>query len=192
MNKLCAIFAVVLLCVGCASSDQQISYYQLATGPSASKVFIDKPQLMIDPIDIVDYLKRPNILFKQQSNTLYVTKYHVWAEPLDLSIARGLVNRLNSSQDKFRVDDSRFSRCSAANDCYRLRLFVEKFYPTHDSTVEFAGKYQIFRGDKLLLKQDFSLMKVLREDGYPHAVFTLRELLNQLSTQIELYMSQQP
>jgi len=185
MIKAVFLGAIALVCVGCQSPDISVRQYQLAPQPQTAMVADDAKQLIIEPVVLVDYLKRPNILLKQDSNTLYVTKYHVWAEPLDKAIARTLVNHLNSNQQQWRVDHGMFNRCNDDNKCLRLSVLVEEFYPTDESTVNFSGKYRLSRNNKVLMQHDFNLINALDTDGYPHAVDKLQQLILQLSSQIE-------
>lgn len=185
MIRLCSLGVIALLSVGCSSSDVAVRYYQLADDPVSSTISSVSRQLVIEPVVLVDYLKRPNILLKQKSNNLYITKYHVWAEPLDKAIARTMVNHLNKQQSNIRVDNGLFARCVDNEKCFRLTLLVEDFYPTDNSLAKFSGKYQIVRNGKIIVQQDFNLRNDLNEDGYQHAVLRLQDLIYQLSSQIE-------
>jgi len=185
MIRMVCVAVIALVGVGCQSPDISVRQYQLAQQPQTAAVINTSKQLIIEPIVLVDYLKRPNILLKQDNNQLYVTKYHVWAEPLDKAIARTLVNHLNHRQQQWRVDHGLFSQCIDQKSCLRLILLVEEFYPTDGSTVNFSGKYRLSRNHKILTQQDFNLSHQLSVDGYPHAVDKLQQLILQLSSQIE-------
>lgn len=181
--KLLVVSALLLLISGCSSVKPEVQYYQLSPAPRAQGVDLSLPKLLIEPVELVDYLKRANLLLQRQSGQLYVTKYHVWAESLDKAIARSLVNFLNRSQTKFRTQ-SQFDR-QCQQGCYRLKLLVEQFYPTEHSTVIFAGKYQLLRGNVLIAQRDFNLQQSLAGDGYGVAVTSLHHLTVKLASQIQ-------
>lgn len=185
MIRLLLISTLTMMCIGCQSSDVSLQHYQLAKSPKQVGVNASAPQVIIEPVVLVDYLKQPNILLKQQQNSLYVTKYHVWAEPLDKAIARTMVNYLNQQGDEVRVEHGLFAQCAEQSQCVSLRLYVEAFYPTDDSLALFSGKYQLIRAGKLIGQYDFNLTNELTLDGYPHAVEQLQQLVYQLSSQIK-------
>jgi len=183
MSKFLVIVAAVLLVAACQTSQRQTQYYQLANTPQTMSVSSDVSRLIIEPVILVDFLKRPNILLKQANNTLYVTNYHVWAEPLDKAIARAMVNIINQESLDLRAERKPLAICKNHN-CYNVRIYVEAFYPLHSSQVEFSGKYIIERGNILVHQQDFNLVSELTSDGYPHAVSKLATLIAELSSQI--------
>jgi len=184
MIRLFALAAITMLAAGCQSNDSHTQYYQLATAPVANEVKPSAAQLIIDQVVLVDFLRRPNILLKQENNTLFVTNYHVWAEPLDKAIARTMVNFINQDSMQLRAEHQLLKQCTK-NDCYRLSLFVEAFYPSSQSQVQFSGKYKLHHGDNVVVQQDFNLVNDLEIDGYPHAVEKLQQLIYQLSSHIE-------
>lgn len=184
MTRAITLALMTLMIMGCESTTTHTQYYQLADEPATATVQEGTKRVVIEPVSLVDFLKRPNILLKQENNTLYVTNYHVWAEPLDKAIARAMVNRINQRGSELRAGQARFSQC-LDSQCVSLKLIVEGFYPTDQSSVIFSGKYQLKQGTHLLSQQDFSLAKDLASDGYPHAVEQLKQLVYQLSSQIE-------
>lgn len=185
MIRFFILLVIALLGAGCQSTDTYTKYYQLADAPVQRQVEQRQIQLIIEPVVLVDFLKRPNLLLKQADNTLYVTNYHVWAEPLDKAIGRAMVNFINQQSDKLRSEHRLFDQCNKTQ-CYRLTLFVEGFYPTKQSQVEFSGKYRLSNNDnEIIAQQDFNLVDDLELDGYPHAVDKLQKLIHQLSSQIE-------
>ena len=191
MNKVILSLCLLML-AGCQSTSQSVNVFQLSKGPQPTQVDFSAKQLLIKRIAVVDYLKQSSIVFEQESGELVTTRYQLWAEPIDKGISRSLINDINSSQDSIRADDHHFSRCRSASDCYTAELYVEKFYPSYDSSVTFAGKYKLYLGDKLMAQHDFNLRKTLNEDGYAHAVESLNALIAQLGNTMLEQVSQLP
>lgn len=181
--KSLTICGLLLLVIGCSSVTPVVQFYQLSQPPKAQGVDLALPKLVVEQVELVDYLDRSNLLLQRASGQLYVTKYHVWAEPLDQAIARTMVNYLNSSQQVFRAESRFQHRCRA--ECYRLKLVVEQFYPTEKSTVVFSGKYQLRLGGELIAQHDFNYSEPLSDDGYPVAVTSLHGLTVKLASQIQ-------
>ncbi|NRA83195.1 MAG: membrane integrity-associated transporter subunit PqiC [Gammaproteobacteria bacterium] len=174
--------AVVALLTACSSGKPNINYYQLSPAPTTQQVDLNLPTLFFETISLVDYLKQTNLILANDSGQLYVTRYHVWAEPLEQAIARSMVNHLNQSQQKFRAQHQFKSSCGG--QCYRVKLLVEQFYPTESNQVIFAGKYQLIKDGKVIAQQDFNLQQTLKQDGYGAAVSSLHQLTIQLASQI--------
>jgi uncharacterized lipoprotein YmbA len=122
-------------------------------------------------------------LLQRQSGQLYVTKYQVWAEPLDQAIGRAMVNYLNQSQHSFRAQSQLLIPCR--QDCFRVKLLVEQFYPTEQGVVVFSGKYQLFQDNNLIAQQDFNLQQAQTTDGYAMSVKSLHQLTVKLASQIQ-------
>jgi len=190
--KFMLITLMSLILIGCQSASQSTNIFQLSHGPKSSVVDFNAAQLMIKRIELVDYLKQSNIVFEHQNGELTATKYQMWAEPIAKGIARTLVNEINASQDAIRADSSMFASCRDKTKCFSVQLFVEKFYPSYDSNVKFSGKYKLYLGDNLIEQQDFNLEKNLSEDGYSHAVDSLKLLVGQLGSKISKRVSRQP
>lgn len=186
--KLITISMLIALVSACSSIKPTVNFYQLSQAPQAQGVDLSLPKLLIEQVELVDYLQRSNLLLQRNSGQIYVTKYHVWAESLDKAIARTMINFLNRSQKNFRTQ-SRFDQpCQQA--CFRLKLLVEQFYPTENSLVVFAGKYQLLQGNKLIAQHDFNLQQSLAADGYDVAVASLHELTVKLASQIQQQLTQ--
>ncbi|MCG7530345.1 PqiC family protein [Psychrobium sp. MM17-31] len=191
MKKILVSLGVVLL-VGCQSVTQSVNIFQLSSGPQSAEVNFDAKQLLIKRVAVVDYLKQSNIVFEGEGGELIATRYQLWAEPIDKGISRSLINDINNAQSEIRADDHYFTRCREQAKCYSVEIYVEKFYPSFDSTVKFAGKYKLYHDDKVISQHDFSLQKDLNEDGYSHAVATLDKLVSQLGQSIVKQVSQLP
>lgn len=177
--------------IGCQSVPPSINTFQLSQGPESNIVNFDATQLIIERIELVDYLKKNNIIFEHNYGELTATKYQLWAEPINKGIARTLVNTINASQKIIRADSSNFMSCRVKTTCYRVQIFVEKFYPSFDSSVKFSGKYKLYLNDELLEQQDFNLKENLTIDGYGHAVGSLTLLVDQLGGIIIQRLSQE-
>ena len=177
--------------IGCQSAPPSINVFQLSQGPQSAVVNFDATQLLVERIELVDYLKQNNIIFEHNYGELTATKYQLWAEPINKGIARTLVNNINAEQNVIRADSSEFTTCRIKTACYRVTIFVEKFYPSFDSSVKFSGKYKLYLNETLIEQQDFNLQETLTQDGYPHTVESLTLLVGQLGKIITKRLSPQ-
>ncbi|MGB1296623.1 MAG: PqiC family protein [Psychrobium sp.] len=190
--KRIVISLAMLALAGCQSVSQSVNIFQLSGGPNTAQVDFNATQLLVKRVALVDYLKQSSIVFEGEGGELIATRYQIWAEPVDKGISRSLINDINQSQTAIRADDQYFARCRPQSSCYSVELYVEKFYPSYDSSVKFAGKYRLFRDDTLLAQHDFNLTKDLSDDGYGHAVDSLDDLVAQLGKSIVEQVSQLP
>jgi len=186
--NLLIISLVALFVTGCSSVKPSVNFYQLSPAPISQSVNLASATLLIEPVSLVDFLERPNLLLQRQSGQLFVTKYQLWAEPLDKAIARALVNDLNVSQQDFRAQSQLVTHC--VDRCFRLKLLVEQFYPTEQGFVIFSGKYQLFQDDVLIEQHDFNWQQSQAQDGYAVAVQSLHRLTIKLASQIQQQVQQ--
>lgn len=86
----------------CTVSTPPIRYLQLssASAPSGSQ---DTPVILIEAIDLPDYLLRDELARRIDDVTLRYDPYQRWAEPLDLAVQRVLAEHLGALLDTRQV-----------------------------------------------------------------------------------------
>ena len=144
--------------IGCQNVPPSINVFQLSQGPQSAVVNFDATQLLVERIELVDYLKQNNIIFEHNYGELTATKYQLWAEPINKGIARTLVNNINAEQNVIRADSSEFTTCRIKTACYRViciqylpqQVFLFQFLQHHIS-VDFYGIHRTVYRDVLSL-----------------------------------------
>lgn len=138
---LCAL-AVLLAITGCATNSQPVRYFTLepvvepASSPPIAAV------VAVGPVDVPDYLDRPQIVTRRGGNELLFDEFNRWGGPLDDEVNRLLVRHLGKALGRTQVL-SYPSRLAASWD---LRVVIE--------LKRFDGKV----GGDVLLLVNWSLM----------------------------------
>lgn len=89
--KLIIVSSTFHLLAACGSTPP--SNYYLLTANSDFASVPDAPSIGVGPIEIPAYLNRNNLVYSKGGNTLQITEYERWAEPINDGMARVL--RLN-------------------------------------------------------------------------------------------------
>ena len=181
----------LLLCTACAAAPQQIQHYVLETRakpsvqPAATTAAADKvgaDLVVVGPVDLAEYLDQPSLVMQQGGHAFHVAQYHVWAEDLSRALTRALVHDLDRQDTPYRFEDRADQHSGTA--VRHIRLRIDQFHPTDQSRVILAGQYWIYQKKKLLARRSFALQNTLQENGYPHAVDSMRQIVKQLAAQL--------
>jgi len=121
------LLAALALLSGCLSlgGSDVASFYLLSSIPRQASASQGRPLVVgVGPIDVPEYLNRPQIVTRIGPNQLRLAEFHKWAEPLDNGIARVLAANLAAS---LPVEAVFFPwRRSAAID-YQILVQVQRF-----------------------------------------------------------------
>ena len=181
----------LFLCTACAAAPQQIQHYVLETRPkpsSQSSVItaaadkVGAAVVIVGPVDLAEYLDQPSLVMQQGGHTFHVAQYHVWAEDLSRALTRALVHDLDRQNTPYRFEDRADQHGDTA--VRHIRLRIDQFHPTDQSQVILAGQYWIYQKKQLLARRSFTLQNTLQENGYPHAVDSMRHIVTQLAAQL--------
>lgn len=187
MIKHVVLFVFVFL-VGCSSGPvEQVSYY-LLSGAQLKKASIGKPEqlkpILIEEIRLADYLKQSNLAIQLNSNQIFYSRQHAWAERLQVGLERALLEDLNSQSSvySFHSQKSPLQVPIVA----RLVIQFDHFVATDDSKVIATGSYWVASTAevKKYTKSSFQFEAELRQDGFAHSIEQLRALVSKLSQQI--------
>jgi len=97
-----ALLTVLLLASACSVSTPPIRHLQLSSGARESGAQ-DDPVIVIETVDLPDYLLRDELARRIDDVTLHYNPYLRWAEPLDLAVQRVLAELLSELLDTRRV-----------------------------------------------------------------------------------------
>lgn len=123
---------VPLLLAACASAPQT-AFYTLALDSAPASVADFPAHVAIGPIDLPDYLDRPQIVTRIGENRLRVDEFNRWGGRLDEQIDHVLQRGLGSALGRDRVFGHR-SGVGVGRD-YRIALQVLRFDGTPDGDV---------------------------------------------------------
>ena len=181
----------LFLCTACAAAPKQVQHYVLETTAktsaktSAKTAALDKVSaalVVVGPVDLAEYLDQPSLVMQQGRHTFHVAQYHVWAEDLSRALTRALAHDLDQHATPYRFEDRADQHGATA--VRQIRLRIDRFHPTDQNQVVLAGQYWIYHKNQLLVRRSFALQGDLQENGYPHAVDRMRQIVRQLADQL--------
>jgi len=178
----------LLICAGCArtlpaqfyvlSPMQATTMEEPITGDTAGFT------LGIGPVEIPEYLDRPQIVTRGGGHELKLAEFNKWAETLEENISRVLTENLTSLlyADAFRVYPWRGSQSID----YRLALDVIRFDGSLSENVSLVTRWSIFGkgGRKLLLRKKSSFTEPVASPDYEALVTAQSSALEAFSREI--------
>ncbi|MFT5837577.1 MAG: putative lipoprotein YmbA [Flavobacteriales bacterium] len=190
--KTVTIFLCLALFFSCASEPLNVRYYLLHTPENTVPDTSDKtkPIVVLQLLDIADYLRQSSLVMQIDEHELHYSRQDVWAEKLQSSFYKALLQDLNATDHRDYVA----SYSPIAKDAMAaITIKLEHFHATDSSTVVSSGQYWLSENAPQTSKNQhimtsthsFFFESPLKRDGYAHAVEQLRTLLERLAKQIE-------
>lgn len=190
--KILAICLCMTLLVGCTSKPLSVRYYLLHTPENNLPNTADKtkPIAVLQLLNVADYLRQTSLVMQVDQHELYYSSQDVWAEKLESSFYKALLQDLNTSGQRSYVASSAPEEIDATTS---ISIQLAHFHATDKSTVVSSGRYWL-SGSNQQIEQNknltssshvFFFESQLKQDGYAHAVEQLRTLVTSLATQIE-------
>ena len=172
---------------GCASSTAPVTYYLLTpTAPAtAAGVNQDNRQsLVIENVELSEYLRQSGLILQSGDNQLTVSKSHLWAEGLDQAVPKALLRELQRQSQEYAFFLQSADYVSRTD--YRLRLHVENLQATDRGEVITSGRFQLISSADAAgsVAADFHFRRDLDRDGYGPAVEQMRVLVGQIAEAI--------
>ena len=174
------IFLISLLLSACSSAPTtDINYYLLDT----NIVDLDKNSakksgetIRLNKLHLAHYLENTRLPLLQHDQVIAFASQHVWAEPLQISIQRILVNDFKRySPYQLRLKHTPNSK----NSDYSLEIHITHFSATDDASVILLGSYWFDEKE-----HSFHFKRELTADGFSHSVGKQRELIAELVKEI--------
>ena len=173
-----AALMLALCVVGCASTPQA-HFYTLGTESASTGAAATQRQLSLGlgPIDMPQYLDRPQIVTRDGGNRLSVDEFNRWGGSLDEEIQRALGARLAARLGTERIYPYP-SRIVASTD-YRLALEIRTFDGRIGGDVELDLAWSLIddRTADVLEVRRATYRRAVAQPGYGAYVAALGELL---------------
>lgn len=99
-----------------------------------------RPVLAVGPVDLPDYLRRPQIVSREGENRIKVAEFDRWAAPLNEQVERVLAENLGARMPGMVVVNYREQRFKPR---YRLSMSVERFERQDGKRVQLAGRWTL-------------------------------------------------
>lgn len=144
------------------------------------------PQITIGimPVEIPDYLDRPEIVSRDTSNGLSLAEYDRWAGDLRNDIARILAERLSAQLPQERVFILTGRRSTPAD--YHIAVQVRRFEPVPGESIWLKAQWAVTEksGQSVLLRRDSDLREPISGQGYPQTVAAMSRAVDNLGQEM--------
>ena len=195
--KIVTICICMALLVSCTSEPLNVRYYLLHTPENKisntaleTKLNKAKSIVVLQLLNVADYLHQASLVMQINQHELHYSRQDVWAEKLQSSFYKALLQDLNTTGKRDYVASSSPNAIYAATG---ITVKLEHFHATDASTVVSSGRYWLSENgprthkNKELAKSShaFFFESPLKLDGYAHSVEQLRTLVASLAKQIE-------
>jgi uncharacterized lipoprotein YmbA len=200
--KIVTICLSVALLIGCTSEPLSVRYYllhtpenkvpniTLVTQPIKTQPIKTKPTVVLQLLNVADYLRQSSLVMQVNQHELHYSRQDVWAEKLQSSFYKALLQDLNAIGQRNYVTSSSPNATLATTT---ISIQLEHFHATDTSTVVSSGRYWVSADEPKTDKSKdlvtsihtFYFESDLKQDGYAHAVEQLRTLVASLSNEIE-------
>jgi len=182
---LAALSFAVLTTVGCTTLPQT-RYYALSATELAPARTATELVLAIGPIDLPEYLRRPQIVTRVEGNRLIVDEFNRWGGSLEEEIDRVLAQNLGKLAGSQRIY-SYPSRIVADID-YRISLYIRGFDGALGNTVTLDASWSIIdeQSANVVRTNQGRYQAAAVEGGYANYATALSGTLEQLSRDLAI------
>ena len=158
---------------------ERYSLPEMTAPASASPVTTAAQTLVLNRIQLADYLDTDRIVIQLDDITMHPARDHLWIDSLSQELRRGLRARLSSRLSPVTVVDPQPGLPATA---HTLNITIDQFQGHMQGYAVLSGQWQL--GDSTLPAQPFRFKTPLAEDGYPALVRALGHNLDLLCEQI--------
>lgn len=160
----------------------EVAAPQTSTPSANASQQVQKQTLVLNRIQLADYLDTDRIVMQVNDVTLYPARDHLWVDNLAQELQRGLRTRLSSRLANTAIVDPLPGAPLSTNS---LQLTIDQFHGQMSGFAVLSGQWQLLSADrKPLQSQSFKFSTPLTESGYPALVRALGSNLDLLSDQI--------
>ncbi len=195
VKNILTVFTVLLLVACISSPTDRVKYYSLSLDSGEAPTSVSNSlnqqelQVVVGPVQLPKFLRQDKLIMQIGAHEIYSANFHRWAEPLEESVAKVLIQALNKENTHYRF--SKIFPQWRKNAQFNLKLEFEKFHATDAAEVVVSGRYWLYDNQSnLKIDQTFNLSDTLTQDGYLHTVEKLQGRLHQLSNEIMRTLNQ--
>ncbi len=177
-------------CVNLGSGTQQTTKFYVLNSLYSSKADTeaktarDDTAIGVGPVELPEYVNRPQIITRTSSNELEVAPFARWAEPLDNNFSRVLAENLTVLLSTDRVIVYPWKRTVPID--YQVAVEVTEFDGALGGDVSMRASWTVLsdKGQKILLRRHTSLSAHTDANSYEALVAAQSRLLGDLSREI--------
>lgn len=171
------------LLAGCLAPTTPTRFYVLdsAPPPEGTAAPASKLSVGIAPIDLPDYLDRPEMVIRQGANRLVLSEFDKWGEQLDQLFGRTLSEDLARRLDTPNIFQLPLQRDQPLD--YLVILDIYRFEGTESDEALLDVRWRIYDrgGSRLRVTDRKTFVQKLKDAGYPALASALSQTVADLS-----------
>ena len=189
MTRILPIIIVILLFAGCSSSSPSPKIYTLNSlvlpGQIETSTSKDGTTVVgIGPVEIPDYLDKPQIVTRTPANELSLSEFHLWGGSLKTDVTRVLIEDISSllGSEPFTVVLWR----AHVPGSYRVPISILRFDAVPDGSISLRAKWGIVAKDGktvVSISESFKT-KPVKGKEYKDIISAMSDTLADLSKEI--------
>jgi uncharacterized lipoprotein YmbA len=142
-----SVLVLALLFLGGCGSSAPANFYLLQARATPATQILPKPgparmSIGIGPVEIPEYLDRPQMVIRTGVNTVRVDEFERWAEPLKDGVARVVTDNLADLLERRRI--AVYPWRNQLKTDYRLVLTLSRFEASADGQAILAGWWTLY------------------------------------------------
>lgn len=182
-KSLCMVLVFSAL-AGCTATTQPSKFYLLNALSSSVKASSRTPAglaIGVGPIDIPEYVDRPQIVTRVSENELNLAEFHKWAAPLKDNIPQVLAENLSVLLKTDRVASYPWKRTTPID--YQVTITIARFDTAPDGAAHLIARWSILgeSGRPILDTRKEHFTAPLQGSDYAATVSALNQAINDLS-----------
>ncbi len=189
LNMLVLLLVIpVLFCSSYKSQPSQ--YYMLSTSQGLSPVSSrgGNNTIGVGPVNLPDYLMRPEIVTRTSSSKVELGEFDRWAEPLDETMVRVLVENLSALLSDANLLGYPWNRSIPID--YRITVDVRTFEQHPDGNVHLVAIWNLLSGEGETVQTRRAELAIgVDGDGYAAIVSAMNAAMVRLSEEIASALS---
>jgi hypothetical protein len=180
---------MISLLLGCSSSSPPPKYFTLSSfaSPKPAESSLSRNEnivIGIGPVEIPDYLDKPEIVTRTLSNELTLSEFNLWGGSLKMDVTRVLIENISS----FLVSEPVTIVPWRAHvpGSYRIPIYLFRLDAIPDGTVSLKAKWGIVAkdGKTVMAIRESSITKPVKGKEYNDTVNAMSDVLTDLSKEI--------
>ena len=179
------ISACSLLTTGCSSPPTR--FYVLSTLPDSAPVSMGtspEPAVGVGPVELPDYLDRPQIVTRSGQNELNLAEFDNWAEPLKDNATQVLAENLAVLLPSKKIATYPWKRSTPVD--VQVAVKITRFDHAEGGDTVLSARWSVLSGDggKELFARESRYRERPSGDSYPATVAAMNRALAQFSRDV--------
>ncbi|MCX5817289.1 MAG: PqiC family protein [Proteobacteria bacterium] len=189
MIRILPIIIMISLLLGCSSTSPPPKFYTLSSlvSPKTAEFFPSRSDTLvigIGPVEIPDYLDKPQIVTRTATNELLISEFNLWGGSLKMDVTRVLIENISSFLGSEPVTIVTWR--AHVSGSYRIPIYLFRLDATPDGTILLRAKWGIVAKDGITVEsiRESSITKPVKGKEYNDTVNAMSDVLADLSKEI--------